>query len=222
MDVVSGSGAAYALDQAKGSVQRLDPMTLATLGNPLALTGPLGAGAIDATSVLWVPVPANGQAASVNAGQAGRPVGIGRAGDDLALTIAAGAAVVTDFTAAESIILNPNGTQTRVKLPSSVAQAGKGTVLAPGSTDGQLVPLLAGGSLVVLNSGSGSLSSVSLQLPHHRLAPPQALGQKVYIPDQSSGTCSCTTPRPIAWTSRSRSPGGPACWTRSSRTACSG
>ncbi len=188
MDVVSGPGAAYALDQTKGSVQRLDPMTLSTMGNPLGLTGPLGAGAIDAKSVLWVPVPANGQAASVNAGLAGNPVGVGRAGDDLTLTIAAGAAVVTDFTTAESIILSPNGTQTRVKLPSSVAQAGKGTVMAPGTTDGQLVPLLAGRSLVVLNSGSGSLSTVSLQLPRHRLAAPQALGQKVYIPDQSSGS----------------------------------
>jgi hypothetical protein len=143
---------------------------------------------MDAGSVLWVPVPANGQAAAVRSGQAGRPVGIGKAGDDLALTIAAGAAVITDFTSAESVILGPNGTQVKVKLPSTVSQAGKGTVLAPGSTDGQLVPLLAGGSLVVLNSGSGSLSSVSLQLPRHRLAAPQALGQKIYIPDQSSGS----------------------------------
>jgi hypothetical protein len=188
MQVVSGSGAAYALDQTKGSVQRLDPMSLATLGNPLSLTGPLGAGAIDATSVLWVPVPTYGQAASVHGGQAGRPVGVGQARDDIWLTIAAGAAVVTDFTAAQSVILGPNGTQTKVRLPSSVALARKGTVLAPSSTDGQLVPLLAGGSLVVLNSGSGSLSSVSLRLPRHQLAAPQALGQKVYIPDQSSGS----------------------------------
>jgi hypothetical protein len=188
MQVVSGGGAAYALDQKKGSVQRLDPMTLATLGNPLSLTGPLGSAAIDAGSVLWVPVPANGQAVAVRNGQAGQRVGIGKAGDDLALTIAAGAAVITDFTSAESVILGPNGTQVKVKLPSTVSQADKGTVLAPASTDGQLVPLLAGGSLVVLNSGSGSLSSVSLQLPRHRLAAPQALGQKVYIPDQSSGS----------------------------------
>ncbi|MCW2948318.1 MAG: hypothetical protein JWR24_5035 [Actinoallomurus sp.] len=188
MQVVSGSGAAYALDQVKGSVQRLDPMTLATLGNPLGLTGPIGAGAIDARSVLWVPVPADGNAASVRSGQAGQPVGIGKTGDDLALTIAAGAAVITDFTTAESVIIGPDGTQMKVKLPSTVSEAGRGTVMAPASTDGQLVPLLAGGSLIVLNSGNGSLSSVSLQLPRHRLAPPQALGQKVYIPDQSSGS----------------------------------
>ncbi len=189
MQVVSGSGAAYALDQTRGSVQRLDPMTLATLGSPLGLTGPLGAGAIDATSALWVPVPANGQAASVRSGQAQQPVGIGRAGDDLALTIAAGAAVITDFTAGQSVILGPDGTRTNVKLPSTIAGAGKGIVMAPATTDGQLVPLLADGSLVVLNSGSGTLSSVALQLPRqHRLAAPQALGQKVYIPDQSSGS----------------------------------
>jgi hypothetical protein len=189
MQVVSSSGMAYALDQQKGSVQRLDPMTLATMGAPLGLTGPLGAAAIDATSILWVPVPANGQAAPVRSGQAAQPIGIGKAGDDLALTIAAGAPVITDFTAAESVILGTSGTQVKVRLPSSVARAPKGSVLAPASTDGQLVPLLAGGSLIVLNSGSGSLSSVALKLPpRHRLAAPQALGQKVYIPDQSSGS----------------------------------
>jgi hypothetical protein len=97
--------------------------------------------------------------------------------------------VITDFTAAQSLVLGPNGTQVKVQLPSTLAQAPKGSVLAPGSTDGQLVPLLAGRSLVVLNSGNGSLSSTALQLPsRHRLAAPQALGQKVYIPDQSSGS----------------------------------
>jgi hypothetical protein len=189
MQVVAGSGAAYALDQQKGSVQRLDPMTLATMGGPLGLTGPLGSAAIDATSVLWVPVPADGQAANVHSGQAARPVGIGRAGDDLALTIAAGVPVITDFTAAQSLVLGPNGTQVKVQLPSTLAQARKGSVLAPASTDGQLVPLLAGRSLIVLNSGNGSLSSTALQLPaRHQLAAPQSLGQKVYIPDQSSGS----------------------------------
>jgi hypothetical protein len=189
MQVVSASGQAYALDQQKGSVQRLDPMTLATLGTPVSLTSPLGAAGIDATSVLWVPVPTNGQAAPVRSGQAARPVGIGRAGDDLGLTIAAGTPVITDFTAAQAVILGKGDTQVKVRLPSSIAQVPKGAVLAPATTDGQLVPLLAGNSLVVLNTGSGSLSSVALNLPRkHKLAAPQALGQKVYIPDQSDGS----------------------------------
>jgi hypothetical protein len=187
MQVVSGPGAAYALDQIKGSVQRLDPMTLATQGEPISLIGPLGAAAMDAKATLWVPVPANGQAASVRSGRPGQPIGVGRAGDDLALTIAGGSAVVTDFTTAQSLILGADGVQVKVKLPSIVSQLGKGRVTAPSSTDGQLVPLLAGKSLIVLNAGNGSLSSVSLQLPNHRLTTPQVLGQKVYIPDESSG-----------------------------------
>ncbi|MCO6011663.1 hypothetical protein NE236_42615 [Actinoallomurus purpureus] len=187
MQVVSASGAAYALDQMKGSVQRLDPMTLATQGDPISLTGPLGAAALDAKATLWVPVPANGQAASVQSGRQGQPIAVGRAGDDLALTIAGGSAVVTDFTTAESLILGAGGVQVKVKLPSIVSQLGKGRVTAPTSTDGQLVPLLAGKSLIVLNAGNGSLSSVALQLPSHRLTTPQVLGQKVYIPDESSG-----------------------------------
>lgn len=188
MQAVAGSGMAYALDQKRGSVQRLDPMTLATMGDPISLTGPLSPAAIDAKATLWVPVPANGQAAPVQGSTPGHTIGIGRAGDDLALTIAGGNAVVTDFTAAESVILGQNGVQVKVRLPSTVADFGKGRVLAPTSTDGQLVPLLAGQSLIVLNTGSGSLSSVALRLPRsHHLTAPQALGQKVYIPDESSG-----------------------------------
>src|SRR4051794_6426467 len=76
MQVVSGPGAAYALDQTKGSVQRLDPLTLATVGGPLSFTAPLGAAAIDAAAILWIPVPPDGQAASVRNGQAAQPVGI--------------------------------------------------------------------------------------------------------------------------------------------------
>ncbi|MCO5996721.1 fibronectin type III domain-containing protein [Actinoallomurus rhizosphaericola] len=189
MQVVSGSGAAYALDQMKGSVQRLDAMSLATEGDPISLTGPLGAAAIDAKATLWVPVPTNGQAASVLSGRPGQPVGVGRAGDDLALTIAGGSAVVTDFTTAESLVLGDGGIRVKVKLPSVVAQLPKGQVTAPPTaTDGQLVPLLAGKSLIVINAGSGSVSSVALQLPQHKLMTPQVLGQRVYIPDQSSGS----------------------------------
>ncbi|MEV5751670.1 hypothetical protein AB0L00_27945 [Actinoallomurus sp. NPDC052308] len=189
MQVVSGSGAAYALDQVKGSVQRLDPMTLATQGDPISLTGPLGSAAIDGNATLWVPVPANGQAASVQNGRTGQPIGVGRAGDDLSLTIAAGSAVVTDFTTAESLVLGDGGVRVKIKLPSIVAQLGKGKVTAPPTTtEGQLVPLLAGKSLIVVNSGSGSVSSVSLQLPQHQLTTPQVLGQRVYIPDQTSGS----------------------------------
>ncbi|MCO5973455.1 hypothetical protein [Actinoallomurus soli] len=189
MQVVSGSGAAYALDQMKGSVQRLDAMSLATEGDPISLTGPLGAAAIDAKATLWVPVPTNGQAASVQSGRPGQPVGVGRAGDDLALTIAGGSAVVTDFTTAESLVLGDGGIRVKVKLPSVVAQLPKGQVTAPPTaTDGQLVPLLAGKSLIVINAGSGSVSSVALQLPQHKLMTPQVLGQRVYIPDQSSGS----------------------------------
>ncbi|WP_433187699.1 fibronectin type III domain-containing protein [Actinoallomurus sp. CA-150999] len=186
MQVVSGSGSAYALDQ-KGSVQRLDPMTLATQGDPVSLAGPLGAAAIDAKATLWVPTTVNGQAANVQGGRPGQPVPVGRANDDLQLTVAGGTAVVTDFTTAESLILGANGVQVKVKLPSVVSQVGKYKVYAPTSTDGQLVPLLAGKSLIVLNSGNGSLSSVALQLPNHQLQTPQVLGQKVYIPDASAG-----------------------------------
>jgi hypothetical protein len=190
MQVVEGTGVAYALSPFKGTVQQLDPMSLASMGGSVTLTAPLGtSNAVDAESALWVPVPAAGQAADKPNGQQVRGVPIGKVGDTLTLTMASGAPVVTDSSTAQSLVVGPGGTKMTVNLPSAVTQA-SGGVLAPTSTDGLLVPLLnpQTGSLALLDAGSGSIGSVGMTLPaHHQFAAPQMLGQRVYIPDKTAG-----------------------------------
>jgi len=189
MQVVEGTGVAYALSPFKGTVQQLDPMSLASMGGSVTLTAPLGtSNAVDAQSALWVPVPAAGQAADKPNGQQVRGVPSGKAGDTLTLTMASGAPVVTDSTTAQSLIVGPGGTKVKVNLPPAVSQA-TGGVLAPTSTDGLLVPLLnpQSGSMTILDAGSGSVSSVGMTLPHHDFGSPQMLGQRVYIPDKTVG-----------------------------------
>jgi hypothetical protein len=187
--VVAGKNAAYTVDPKAGRVQRIDPVTLATKGNPVKLPAPLGQAAIDGHSVLWVPVPASGQSAPVTNGQAGRPVAVGHAGDRLSLTVAAGLPVVVNSTSATAMVVSAGSQQLRVSLPSSVRHAGFAGVLAPSTTDGQVVPLLAekAGALVLVNTGDGGLKATSVRLPRHRYAAPQILGSRVYIPDESTG-----------------------------------
>lgn len=187
--VVVGKNTAYTVDPRQGTVQRINPVTLASQGTPVKLAAPLGQSAIDGRSNLWVPVPAAGQSTPVTAGRAGRPVPVGKAGDRLSLTVAAGVPVVVNSTSATAMVVSSGGDRLRVTLPSSVRHAGFGGVLAPSTTDGQVVPLLAekAGALVLVNTGDGGLRATSVRLPRHRYAAPQILGSRVYIPDESTG-----------------------------------
>ncbi|GAA4387202.1 hypothetical protein GCM10023088_59070 [Actinomadura verrucosospora] len=187
MQVLSGAGAAYTVDLVKGSVQQIDPVTLAPVGTPATLTAPLGQAGIDADGALWVPVPQTGRVVPFRSGRQGEPVAVGKAGDRLALTIAAGRPVITDSTSATALIVRPEGTQ-RVNLPAPVTRAADG-VKVPAVADGQIVPMLgAGGSLYLLDTGVGRVDSVALRVPdHHAFEPPNVLGQRVYLPDRTSG-----------------------------------
>src|SRR5436853_184047 len=86
----------WAWSSAAGLVQRVDPESLATMGPAIGLRSPLGAAALDGQGTLWVPVPSTGQVVPIRAGRQGTPVGVGHPGDPMTLTVAQGAAVVTD------------------------------------------------------------------------------------------------------------------------------
>lgn len=189
LQLVAGSGDAYVVDARKGTVQRIDPVALTPQGSPIKLTAPLGQSGMSGNGSLWVPAPATGQAVPVTQGAKKTPVPVGDTGDRLTLTVAGGVPVITNSTAATSTILGSDDRRLEVKLPSSVSHAGRGGVRAPATTDGQLVPLLAeqSGSLVLVDTGTGGLSATSVKLPKHRYGAPQILGQKVYVPDESTG-----------------------------------
>ncbi|MER7501535.1 hypothetical protein AB0L05_38160 [Nonomuraea pusilla] len=189
--VVSGP-AAYAVDPAAGRVQRIDPVTLGTLGAPLTLPGPLGAARIDGGGRLWVPVTARGEVVPVAQGVAQSPVKVGEPGEELSVTIAGGLPVVVNTRAATAVTIGGDGGVGEIALPKGVAGAAKGGVLTPASTDGPLVPVLTpgrSGLLVVIDTSSNSVLSTKVEVPDPSgLGVPQVLGSTVYVPDRRRGS----------------------------------
>ncbi|GAA4241955.1 hypothetical protein GCM10022254_72900 [Actinomadura meridiana] len=189
IQILAGAGKAYTVDSVKGVVQEIDPVALGPVGPSAALPPILGQAGIDAKGTLWVPVSKNGEVSAFTGGRLQAPVKVGASGDDLALTIAAGDPVVTDSTAATATVIKSTGARLTVGLPTTVRQGGRGGVLAPAHTEGKTVPLLVPGtgSLLTLDTDTGRYSSTRLAMPRHRYRPPQMLGAKVYIPDETAG-----------------------------------
>ncbi|WP_433462524.1 fibronectin type III domain-containing protein [Spirillospora sp. CA-128828] len=189
IQVLAEAGKAYTVDSVKGVVQQIDPVGLTPVGAPATLPPVLGQAGIDAQGTLWVPVSRDGQVSAFKDGRLQPPVRVGGAGDSLALTIAGGDPVVTNSTSATATVIKPSGARLTVSLPTTVREAGRGGVLAPPATEGKTVPLLVPGtgSLVTVDTDTGRYSSARLAMPKHRYRPPQMLGAKVYIPDETAG-----------------------------------
>ncbi|MFA1538992.1 fibronectin type III domain-containing protein [Actinomadura monticuli] len=189
IQVLAGSGKAYTIDSVKGAVQEIDPVSLTPVGASAVLPPILGQAGIDARGTLWVPVARNGEIAAFAGGALRPPVRVGEPGDGLALTMAAGDPVVTDSTAGTATVVKASGASLKVSLPATVKRAGRGGALAPAATEGKIVPLLvqATGSLVTVDTDTGRYTSTRLAMPKHRYRPPQMLGAKVYIPDETAG-----------------------------------
>ncbi|NDU77226.1 hypothetical protein GWI34_32075 [Actinomadura sp. DSM 109109] len=189
VQVLAEAGKAYTVDSVKGVLQQIDPVGLTPVGAPATLPPVLGQAGIDARGALWVPVARDGHVVAFGDGRVRPPVRAGAPGDDLALTMAAGDPVVVNSTAATATVVRPSGAKLTVSLPATVRRAGRGGVLAPAATEGKTVPLLVpgAGSLVTVDTGTGRYSSTRLAMPKHRYRPPQMLGPKVYIPDETAG-----------------------------------
>ncbi|WP_165950388.1 fibronectin type III domain-containing protein [Actinomadura sp. GC306] len=188
VQVLAGAGKAYTVDSVKGVVQQIDPVGLTPVGASATLPPVLGQAGVDGTGTLWVPVSQKGEVAAFRDGALQPPVRVGAPGAGLALTIAAGHPVVTDSTAATATVVR-SGSPLTIALPTTVRRAGRGGVLAPAHTEGRIVPLLVPGtgSLVTVDTDTGRYSSARLPMPRHRYRPPQVLGAKVYIPDETAG-----------------------------------
>ncbi|GAA3224753.1 hypothetical protein [Nonomuraea helvata] len=188
---VSGT-AGYAVDPASGKIQQIDPVTLNSVGAPITLPGPLGAARIDGGGRLWVPVTAKGEVVPVTKGVAASPLKVGEPGEELAITIAGGLPVVVNSRAATATIIGSDGGVGEITLPKGVAQAAKGGVLTPATTEGSLVPILTPGDsglLVVIDTASNSVLSTKFESDDPtKLGVPQVLGSKVYVPDQGRGS----------------------------------
>lgn len=189
IQVLAGSGKAYTVDSVKGVVQQIDPVGLTPVGPSASLPPVLGQAGIDGKGTLWVPVSRKGEVSAFRDGALQPPVKVGEPGGDLALTIAAGDPVVIDSTAATATAVRPSGSPVEISLPTTVRRSGRGGVLVPAHTEGRIVPLLVPGtgSLVTVDTGTGRYTSARLPMPRHRYRPPQVLGAKVYIPDETAG-----------------------------------
>lgn len=189
--VLAGGGIAYLVDATGGTVQRVDPTTLAAAGDQVKLKGSLGTPVVDHNGVLWAPVLADGTVVPVSGAGAGTPIAVDPAGSDMVMALADNVPAVVDRTAGTLTAINGGRAGEVVKLPGA---ADSGDRLQVASVDGdQPLPLLETGTvaqLVLVNLGTGTPTAVGLPAPYTSddLAPPLQAGQRTYIPDYTRGT----------------------------------
>ena len=188
--ILAGGGAVYLLDPTAGTVQGLDPATLALSGPVVGapqLAAPLGDAQVAADGTLWVADNGDGSLVPVKNGQAGAAQAVGAPGDTLLVALAAGRPVVTDTTTATLHLPGADGASTTVTLP---AQLKGGSVRQPPATAGSVVPILLTPSnqLVLVDTAHGSADTVTLTAASgDTVDTPLMLGTRVYLPDESSG-----------------------------------
>jgi Fibronectin type III domain len=188
--VVTGSGLAYVIDAERSRVQRIDLTDLSAVGDPIQLDTAPGSAGIDREGTLWVAAPGRGALVPIANGAVGTPVSVGQPGDDVTVTIAGGIPVATNATRGTMTVVSRGGGRVTVNLPTPAPAEKPRALLAPSRTEGPLVPIVAGdtGELVVVDTESGTPSSVTFAgVAGHDLGTPAVLGDRIYVPDQSTG-----------------------------------
>ncbi|MFG2005297.1 hypothetical protein ACGFNU_39740 [Spirillospora sp. NPDC048911] len=184
LQIVASGGVAYTLDPVRGLVQQIDPVTLAPVGRATTLTPPIRPGGLDDRGTFWVPTEQTGRLVPFQNGVQGRPVQVAQPGAQLQLSMVAGVPTVLDTTSGNAAIVGPDGVR-KVALLTSVRDRPR----IPAKVEGQTLPILGrGGALVLLDTGTGRLTSAGLRLPQrHTFGAPQVLGPKIFIPDETAG-----------------------------------
>jgi hypothetical protein len=191
VQVVAGGGEVYIVAPAAGLVQQINPDTLATVGSPLRLGTRIGPAAVTAHGMLWVTLPGRGVVMPVQNGVPGAVVTVGKPGDLLGLTVEGNQPVVTDATAATMTITGSGGATRTVALPGALRQSAPPAPLVPPATSGNEVPVVVpkANQLVIVNTAAGSPTAVTLGTGvNDTLGAPEVLGQRVYVPDESTGS----------------------------------
>ncbi|HSA50273.1 MAG TPA: fibronectin type III domain-containing protein [Yinghuangia sp.] len=186
-----GAGKAWLVDALAGTVQPIDPVSLAPVSAPIDLgSKPLGPAGADNSGNLWVTLPATGQVVAVRGAVPSAPIPVADPGHVLLLTIADGRPVVTDTTAGVVKVIGEEGPVRSINLPEAVAGAKPEAVRIPERGEGPLVPILAAdsGQLVLLNIDDGAVQAAPVATPGNDFGPPEVLGNRVYVPDRTTGT----------------------------------
>src|SRR2546423_6285400 len=188
--VLAGAGVAYLVDSAQGTVQRVDPATLAPVGGQVHLAGSLGTAIVDHDGTLWAPVDADGTVVPVSTDAAGAPVAIGPAGSDMVMALAGGTpTVVNRTTGTLTAVAGPVAGQV-IRLPGAT-NAGDKLQVASADSNLPLPLLFTGGTsqLVLVNIATRVPTSVGLPARYAAddLGSPLQAGPRTFIPDYTLG-----------------------------------
>jgi hypothetical protein len=191
--VVASLAATYIVNDAAGTVQRIDPVTLAPLGPRLHVPGHLGSTAVvDDTGTLWLPVLSNGTAVPVTSAGVGHPVPVG-SGSGLVLTSAAGVPIAIDRSTLKITTLETTGAQNVITMPASDVSGGWRALLVPAASQAGSLPMVNGGttpSLVIVDLSKGTTRTVPLgsEVSTHVLGQPVQTAHQVFVPDYTAGS----------------------------------
>ncbi len=191
--VVAHGGTAYLVEDATGTVMRIDPKTLDVIGARLEVKAPVTGAGIADDDTLWLSVARSGEMIAIRDGKIIKRVRVGRPDGALAMTIADNQPVAVDGTAPALVPVAVDGPRAPSALPPPAGQ-GRRLLVAP-SLEGRVVPVLVEGTdvmfLVDLAAGSGprAVRTVRLvgQSPASRLGAPVIAGGRVYVPDDGTG-----------------------------------
>ncbi|MGI5224318.1 fibronectin type III domain-containing protein [Actinoallomurus sp. CA-142502] len=186
--LVAGAKAAYLVDYGAGTAQRIDLATLENVGPVIRVPGHLGTAGVDGQGTLWVPRSDDGMAVPVTSNGLGTPVDVQGRGSSMAVSIVGGRPVVVDGTKGRVSVLTATGVAWSAALPG----AGSGAaLLAPSAQDKGRLPLVdkAGGRLFVVDTDAHKVRAVRLDTGGgHDLGAPAMNGERVYVPDQTTGS----------------------------------
>jgi hypothetical protein len=189
--VVARGDIAYIIQDATGTVTRIDPRTLDVIGTPVGIGAPVTGAGIAADGVLWVAVARHGELAAVRDGRMIASVRVATPGAQLTMTIADGRTVAVDASAPALVQVSIRAAGPATRLPPP---AGSHPLLVAPTIEGRVIPVLVDGTSVLLlvdldaNSGRGAVRTATLagQGPSGRLGAPIIAGERVYIPDNGS------------------------------------
>lgn len=187
--LVAGPKAAYLVDYGAGTVQRIDLATLENVGPVLRIPGHLGTAGVDAQGTLWVPRSDDGMVVPVTSAGLGTPVDVQGRGSDLAVSVVGGRPIVVDATKGRVSVLTATGVAWAGTLPG----VGPGTsIVAPASQDKNRLPLVdrTSGKLFIVDTDAHKVRTVPLDTGggRHDIGAPAMNGDRVYVPDQTTGS----------------------------------
>ena len=192
--VVAGLAATYVVDYGARTVQRIDPVTLKPIGPAISLRWqPAGTAIVDRQGTLWVPVPAIGSVVPVTDSGVGGPVKVSAVGANVVMTSANGVPIAVDRTGRRLTVIGLGGVAEHVlTLPASVGLNGPKALLVSAAGSQSSLPMVnpnGSPSLVIVNLASDTTTSAQLgaEVTGHRLGAPVQAGQRIFIPDFTTG-----------------------------------